>query len=357
MSIKKFQIKDKLCFQLLVNCGYATKEQMLQIRGMSEKRIKGYLSDGYILKEVSNISDVVAYKLTDRGLVFAAKEFGFKNCYFATSIPHDVKLSDFYLSLSPTERATFRNKTLLNADFYKQMENYKKKLYKGSLGYEELRKMYNEGQLLRVDCAYVSDSGENIGYAVLRKNDKQAKSLKAFCEFMNYKYVQAEEIVPSENNQKVEIKGIIKKVNKNIVKNRVAMYKFNVVDGTSTYRCYVFSDIHKDKDFVKLITKDNKVRVIGKIQEDEWGKQIRVTQMELDSSYVDVEDLSNVKTLWVDGREKDLAPLLAIIRANKGTVKVNVQINDKKVISSVQDLDLNITTYMMIKELYNIKIF
>ena len=174
---------------------------------------------------------------------------------------------------------------------------------------------------------------------------------------MNYKYVQAEEIVPSENNQKVEIKGIIKKVNKNIVKNRVAMYKFNVVDGTSTYRCYVFSDIHKDKDFVKLITKDNKVRVIGKIQEDEWGKQIRVTQMELDSSYVDVEDLSNVKTLWVDGREKDLAPLLAIIRANKGTVKVNVQINDKKVISSVQDLDLNITTYMMIKELYNIKIF
>lgn len=188
-SIKKFQIKDERSFRALSNCGHCTREQLLSINGMSDKRINNYVKDGLISKQISNKGNntIEAYKLTDKGRKFINRQFGINHNYVPQNPHHDKALADKYFSLSEKEQASWKNETVLKNEFKEQIEQYKNTDYDT---YKYLIENFQNGNISCVDCYYISELGQEIVYEVETNYYGQAEinAKISFCQIMKLEY-------------------------------------------------------------------------------------------------------------------------------------------------------------------------
>ena len=197
-SIKKFQLKDEKSFKTLSNCGHATKDQLLSIKGMSEKRIDNYVKDGLIKKDINfnkkTNSNIEAYRLTDYGRNFINKNFNINHNYVPQSIEHDLAITNKYLSLTEKEQDSFKNETVLKNEFYQTIEQYRDEPYKTQNGellyYNDLWERYHNGSFSSVDCCYTSESGQIITYEVETDSYREQHIVAKieFCNFMKMEY-------------------------------------------------------------------------------------------------------------------------------------------------------------------------
>lgn len=197
-SIKKFQLKDVRSFRTLSNCGHCSRDQLLSIKGMSDKRINNYIKDGIIKKDINydknTKSNIEAYKLTDYGRTFINKNFGISHHYVPQSINHDLEITNKYLSLTEKEQSTFKNETVLKNEFYQLIEQYRNEPYIDKDGtelyYDDLWNRYHNGDFSCVDCCYTSESGQVVTYEVETNSyrEQQIVAKIEFCNFMNMEY-------------------------------------------------------------------------------------------------------------------------------------------------------------------------
>ena len=197
-------LKDKECFTALSNVGFCTREQLINnIKGMSNKRIDNYLKAGYIKKEICNKrnENIISYKLTKEGKNYINKTFGIKHNYVPQNPHHDKALADKYFSLSNSERASWKNETVLKnemKDLFKEL-SYTKGVYEyenkqtGEIEKytgDELLQRYQEGEFSVVDCSYTSDSGVQVVYEVETNQYGKAEinAKLEYCNIINAEY-------------------------------------------------------------------------------------------------------------------------------------------------------------------------
>lgn len=198
-------LKDKESFQALSNVGYCTREQLIEnIKGMSNKRIDNYLKAGLIKEEICNRrnENIISYKLTKEGKQYINKNFGIKHNYVPQNPHHDRALANKYFSLTPNERASWKNETILKNEFkdlirelkdsqsnytYTNQETGETKKYT----YDELESHYQNGDISVVDCIYTTEEGIQVVYEVVtnqyRSADIEAKI--EYCSITHCQYV------------------------------------------------------------------------------------------------------------------------------------------------------------------------
>lgn len=161
---------------------------------------------------------------------------------------------------------------------------------------------------------------------------------------------EIERVISPYDGEKVQVAGIIRDKKQIVTKTGKKMYMFSIEDKTGTVKCVMFP---KYVDFYEHLIEDKNLIIInGKVEDNERGCQIIV------ESIKEMSDLSlnDAKTLWVDGRGKDLTPLKEFIRTHKGSTTVKVQMSATTSFSSVDKVDLSWTNFMKLKEMYNVKL-
>ena len=352
---KSFNIfaEDIDFFRLLANCGYVSKEQILTIPKMSQKTIRAFVREKLIIEENSDLSEGAVYKLSEKGKKIAGKEFNIKHCCNPGSIAHDIMLAEKYLSLSESERETFLNRTALNAEFFYKIHKYKNKAFIDSNGKryncDSLYSLYMDNKIVRVDCSYVSDEGERIGYAIPYSDENYDNAMKKFCEILNYKFVKATIAIAKTKDNLFVLKGKLKKIK--IYDTGYNEYStFDLYDkDVSKEKCVIFGrELAKFRD---LLESSNEVYVLGRYQDSSISRRLIVERVyELKSNFDDI------KTVWIDGRETDLNYLHNLIANNKGNTKVNIHTSNDTFLTSKEGIKINWSTYNKLKKKYDIRI-
>lgn len=352
---KSFNIfaEDIDFFRLLANCGYVSKEQILTIPKMSQKTIRAFVREKLIIEENADLSEGAVYKLSEKGKKIAGKEFNIKHFCKPGSIPHDIMLADKYLSLSKTERESFLNETALNAEFFYKIHKYKNKAFIELDGKkyncDSLYSLYMDNKIVRVDCGYISDEGERIGYSIPYTDENYDNAMEKFCEILDYKFVKSVTTVPKTKDNLFVLKGKLRKINiYNIGYSEYATFNLYNKDILNE-KCIIFG-----KEFSKysdLLETSNEVCVLGRYQDSSIRRRFIVESVyELKSSFDDI------KTVWVDGRKTDLIYLQNLISNNKGNTKVNIHTSNNTFLTSKDGIKLNWSTYSKLKKKYDIRI-
>lgn len=119
--INQLRESDKKFATTLANCRYIQKSD-LKAFGLSEKRLLNYQRDNLVEQKVfynkESKKDEVAYCLTGKGETFFRRNLNIEYFYSSTSISHDLKLKDFYLSLDEEKQARW-----ITENEFKQMKN------------------------------------------------------------------------------------------------------------------------------------------------------------------------------------------------------------------------------------------
>lgn len=195
-------LKDKIAFTAFSNCGHCTREQLLNnIKGMSNKRIDGYIKAGYIAKSICNKKNenIIAYKLTDSGRNYIKNAHQITHNYVPQNPYHDKALSEKYFSLSDSERASWKNETVLKNELKDFLEENRYNIFVFKSAYseeeerysgDELQQRYDEGEISVVDCSYTSDEGIIVSYEIETNHYHQAeiKAKIEYCSITNTEY-------------------------------------------------------------------------------------------------------------------------------------------------------------------------
>lgn len=188
--IKKYSLRDKETLLILSKCGKASQEQLTSnVNNLKEKRLYNLCREGILEKEYISTSkyekDIVCYKLTNLGKDLAKEKFQIDNFYKSNGNSHDLILAQKYLSLTETERATWKTETELQADFRHKLDVLRG--HDEMEKYEDLLNRYESREISICDATYVSDSGEIVVYeAVTSSYGKQELQAKIeFCKAMD----------------------------------------------------------------------------------------------------------------------------------------------------------------------------
>lgn len=171
--IKNFYYRDKKALMSISKCGHVSKEHLNNF--IKDSRIKNYIRDGYITKEVFNKpngNSMEGYKLTKQGRDFIEKQYGFKDHQHAQSLSHDLGIANKYFSLSEGERETWRTETELRREFEEQLNNLR---YKDYERYEILREQLNDREISMPDCVYTTEQGVEVAYEVVTNSYGRAE--------------------------------------------------------------------------------------------------------------------------------------------------------------------------------------
>ncbi|NMM64228.1 hypothetical protein HBE96_16505 [Clostridium sp. P21] len=186
--IAKFYNRDRLALTSLSKCGHCTNEQLKNY--VADTRIKHYVYDGYVKKEVFNKNNgerLIGYKLTNEGRKLLENEWGVKSHYIAQSIRHDIGIANKYFSLSQEQKETWKTETELRHEFIERLEEIKNEDYSR---YEELYNMLEERQISIPDASYEIENEIEVCYEVITNSYGQDEILakENYIEIMNVKY-------------------------------------------------------------------------------------------------------------------------------------------------------------------------
>ena len=163
-KIKQIQQKDIKAMAIISNCGHASHQQ-LSIH-LKDNRIDAWRSRGVI--EERSYRDVngeyqTAYALTVKGKDFTKKHMGLDNHQSTNKkkTKHDVAVAKRYTSLSEQERSTYKNETVLRAEFKEHLMELK---HSNPTLHQEINNLYRSKQISTPDGAYTSTSanGESV---------------------------------------------------------------------------------------------------------------------------------------------------------------------------------------------------
>lgn len=164
--------KNKMLFDLLSNCGAIRKQQAVEILGIPERRLQSYVKKG-LLKRTSvhcwggEYDRSGIYYLSKKGrdslaLIVKTDENQFlaDAPYVSHSPTTDCLLADLYLSLSESERLTWRNREILSETINESISDFKTKFP------QEYKEMDEYHGFAACNASYTNKEGEIIYVSV-----------------------------------------------------------------------------------------------------------------------------------------------------------------------------------------------
>lgn len=192
--IKNFYNRDRLALTSLSKCGHCSKTNLNTY--IADKRIKNYIRDNLITKEVFNKNNgeqIVAYKLTTQGRELLEKEWNVKNHYIAQSVPHDLGISNKYFSLTENEKESWKTETEIRQEFRDRLEELRTS---NISRYREISELLEHKQISAPDCAYSLEKGTEVYFEVMTNSygEQEIEAKEKFVEFMNIKSYETERV-------------------------------------------------------------------------------------------------------------------------------------------------------------------
>ncbi|WP_283706326.1 hypothetical protein [Clostridium perfringens] len=180
--IKNFMMRDKNALLSISKCGHVSHNELKKF--IADSRIKNYVRDGLVEKEVFNKSNgeqLIGYKLTGEGRKFVEKNYGFDKHQIAQSLTHDLGISNKYFSLTEQEQSTWQTETQLRYQLQEEVDrlrNFEVDRWR------ELTEMMERREISVADCSYVQ-GGVTIAYEVVTNSYGRAE-LQAKEEYGNF---------------------------------------------------------------------------------------------------------------------------------------------------------------------------
>lgn len=192
--IKNFYNRDRLALTSLSKCGHCSRSNLNTY--IADKRIKNYVRDNLITKEVFNKNNgeqIVAYKLTTQGREFLEKEWNVKNHYIAQSVVHDLGIANKYFSLTDSEKESWKTETEIRQEFREKLEELRES---NISRYREINTLLEHKQISVPDCSYSTEKGVEVYFEVMTNSygEQEIESKERFVEFMNIKSYEIERV-------------------------------------------------------------------------------------------------------------------------------------------------------------------
>lgn len=172
--------------------GYLRKSHLKDQLGQRDKRINGFIRDGYIEKctvfnqNTRKVEEV--YRLSNKGKEMCRQHLNLDHFYRSNSANHDLQLAERYFALTEAERSTWITEVQFREIFMQKIYDLREQndIHRAIIFSEMLKNQ----EISPVDGGYLTETGSIITFEIITKNYdlSEITAKEAFSQFINAEY-------------------------------------------------------------------------------------------------------------------------------------------------------------------------